>query len=248
MGFSDDFLRMNMLFSLKKITVFYDKTLALEKISLEVDKNSIITLIGANGAGKSTVLRTISGLTRVTDGEIWFKNERIENLPIHEIVKRGIIHVAEGGNIFPYLSVLENLKMGMYLRKGPETRKNLENVYNSFPILKERARQMAQTLSGGEKQMLAIARAMLAKPELLMLDEPSLGLSPIMCKEIGDIISDIHATGIPIILVEQNARLALKLSDKAYVLENGSIVIEDKTKNLLENEHVKKAYLGGQSI
>jgi branched-chain amino acid transport system ATP-binding protein len=172
-------------------------------------------------------------------------NERIEELPVYEIVTRGIIHVAEGGNLFPYLSVLDNLKIGMYLRKGPETRKGLDNVYTRFPILKERARQMAVTLSGGEKQMLAIARALLAKPKLLMLDEPSLGLSPMMAKEIGEIITEIHTTGIPIILVEQNARLALKLSKKAYVLENGRVAIEDQTENLLKNEHVKKAYLGG---
>jgi len=234
-----------MLFNAKEITVIYDKTLVLENISLEVEEGSIVTLIGANGAGKSTILRTISGLKRVTSGEIWFENERIEELPVYEIVKRDIIHVAEGGNLFPYLSVLDNLKIGMYLRKEPETRKSLDNVYTRFPILKERARQMAVTLSDGEKQMLAIARALLAKPKLLMLDEPSLGLSPIMAKEIGEIITEIHTTGIPIILVEQNARLALKLSKKAYVLENGRIVIEDQTENLLKNEHVKKAYLGG---
>ena len=234
-----------MLFSLKDLSVHYDKTQVLTKVSLEVEEGSIITLIGANGAGKSTILRTISGLKRATPGEIWFENERIDQMPIYEIVRHGIIHVAEGGNIFPYLSVLDNLKMGMYLRKGPETKKDLEIVYGRFPILKERARQLAETLCGGEKQMLAIARALLAKPKLLMLDEPSLGLSPLMAKEIGEIITEIHSSGIPIILVEQNARLALRLSEKAYVLENGHIVIDDKSENLLKNEHVKKAYLGG---
>lgn len=234
-----------MFFVMKEISVFYDKVQVLTEISMGLEKGSIVTLIGANGAGKTTVLRTISGLKRAASGEIWFENVRIEKLPAYDIVRRGIIHVAEGGNLFPYLSVLDNLKMGMYLRKGSEVKKALENVYRRFPILRERVRQLAETLSGGEKQMLAIARALVAQPKLLMLDEPTLGLSPMMAAEIAKIISEIHSTGIPIILVEQNARLALKLAEWAYVLETGSIGMQDKAENLLNNEHVKKAYLGG---
>lgn len=234
-----------MLFQMRNINVFYDKVQALIDISLGVESESIIALIGANGAGKTTILRTISGLKRAADGEIWFEGQEIDKLPAHQIVRLGIIHVAEGGNLFPYLSVLDNLKMGMYLRKSTKARSDLDNVYQRFPILKQRSSQLAETLSGGEKQMLAIARALMAKPKLLLLDEPTLGLSPIMTQEIGKIISEIHDMEIPIILVEQNARLALKLAQRAYVLETGKIVLEDRVELLLNNQHVKEAYLGG---
>ncbi len=234
-----------MLFQMRSVNVFYDKVQALIDISLGVESESIIALIGANGAGKTTILRTISGLKRAADGEIWFEGREIGKLPAHEIVRLGIIHVAEGGNLFPYLSVLDNLKIGTYLRKRNEARSVLDNVYQRFPILKERRSQLAETLSGGEKQMLAIARALMAKPKLLLLDEPTLGLSPIMTQEIGKIISEIHDMKIPIILVEQNARLALKFAQRAYVLETGRIVLEDRAENLLNNQHVQEAYLGG---
>jgi branched-chain amino acid transport system ATP-binding protein len=233
-----------MLFQMRNVNVFYDKVQALIDISLGVERESIVALIGANGAGKTTILRTISGLKRA-DGEIWFEGQEIDKLPAHQIVRLGIIHVAEGGNLFPYLSVLDNLKIGMYLRKSNEARSALDNVYQRFPILKQRSSQLAETLSGGEKQMLAIARALMANPKLLLLDEPTLGLSPLMTTEIGKIISEIHHTGIPIILVEQNARLALKLAQRAYVLETGRIVLEDRAENLLNNQHVQEAYLGG---
>jgi branched-chain amino acid transport system ATP-binding protein len=235
-----------MLFQMKNVNVFYDQVQTLMDISLGVERESIIALIGANGAGKTTILRTISGLKRAASGEIWFEGREIEKLPAHKIVRLGIIHVAEGGNLFPYLSVLDNLKMGMYLQKSTEAKSNLENVYQRFPILKQRSSQLAETLSGGEKQMLAIARALMAKPRLLLLDEPTLGLSPMMTAEIGKIISEIHHMGIPIILVEQNARLALKLAQRAYVLETGRIVLENRVESLLDNQHVKEAYLGGK--
>jgi branched-chain amino acid transport system ATP-binding protein len=235
----------SMLFQIRNVNVFYDQVQALIDISLGVERESIVALIGANGAGKTTILRTISGLKRAASGEIWFEGREIGKLPAHQIVRLGIIHVAEGGNLFPYLSVLDNLKMGMYLRKNSEARNDLENVYERFPILKQRSYQLAETLSGGEKQMLAIARALMAKPKLLLLDEPTLGLSPMMTMEIGEIISGIHHLGIPIILVEQNARLALKLAQRAYVLETGKIVLEERVEHLLDNKHVKEAYLGG---
>jgi branched-chain amino acid transport system ATP-binding protein len=238
-------VRNRMLFQMRNIHVSYDKVQALTDISLGVERESIIALIGANGAGKTTILRTISGLKRASAGEIWFEDREIEKLPAHEIVRLGIIHVAEGGNLFPYLSVLDNLKMGLYLRKGREARNDLDGVYQRFPLLKQRSSQLAETLSGGEKQILGIARALMAKPKLLLLDEPTLGLSPMMTMEIGKIISEIHRLGIPIILVEQNARLALRLAQRAYVLETGRIVLEDAAEHLSLNEHVKEAYLGG---
>ena len=234
-----------MLFQMNNINVFYDKVQVLIDISIEVEKGSIITLIGANGAGKTTTLRTISGLKRAATGEIRFQDISIGRLPVHEIVSLGIIHVAEGGNLFPYLSVLDNLKMGMYLRKRGVIKRDWDEVYQRFPILKERVHQLAETLSGGEKQMLAIARALLSKPKLLLLDEPTLGLSPVITAEIGKIIAEIHHGGISIILVEQNARLALRLAKRAYVLETGRIVLEDQAESLFNNEHVKEAYLGG---
>jgi branched-chain amino acid transport system ATP-binding protein len=234
-----------MLFHMKDVNVYYDKVHALVDISMEVESRSIITLIGANGAGKTTMLRTISGLKRAAIGSIIFEDERIDNLSVDVIVKRGIIHVAEGGNLFPYISVLDNLKMGSYLQNGKEVEQNLKRIYEKFPILKQRSGQLAITLSGGEKQMLAMGRAMMAKPKLLMLDEPTLGLSPIMSKEIGNIITEIYSDGISIILVEQNARMALVLARQGYVLETGRIVLTDIAANLLNNEHVRSAYLGG---
>ena len=234
-----------MLFQTNAVNVYYDKVHALADISLEVETGSVVALIGANGAGKTTILRTISGLKRVDTGRIVFEGERIDKLAVDEIVKRGIIHVAEGGNLFPYINVLDNLKIGAFLQKGREVKHNLQWIYEKFPILKQRSRQLAATLSGGEKQMLAIGRAMMAKPKLLMLDEPTLGLSPIISREIGQIITEIHRDGISIIMVEQNARMALALAQQGYVLETGRIVMMDKAENLLNNDHVRAAYLGG---
>ena len=235
----------NMLFRTKKVSVNYDKVPALVGISLEVERGSVVTLIGTNGAGKTTLLRIISGLKRAETGEIWFEDTRIDKIPPQEIVKLGIIYVPEDKKLFPFMSVSDNLKMGAYLRNSSDAKASLQEVHSSFPILKERARQLAGTLSGGEQQMLAIARALMASPKLLLLDEPTLGLSPIMSTEIAKIITNINTSGISIVLVEQNARMALTLAQKGYVLETGKIVLEDTAERLLNNKSVKEAYLGG---
>ncbi len=235
-----------MLFEVKDLQVHYHKVAAIKGVSLRVDAGAIITLIGANGAGKSTTLRTISGLKRATSGEIWFEGERIDGLAADKIVERGIAHVPEGRRIFPDLSVLENLNTGAYLRRDrAEIETNLEEVFEHFPRLRERRNQRAKTMSGGEQQMLAIGRALMAQPRLLLMDEPSLGLAPLMVQEIASIIVDINEMGVPVVLVEQNAELALRLANYAYVLETGSIALEGPADELHENDHVRRAYLGG---
>ncbi len=234
-----------MQLELKDINVYYDKVHVLSDISLGVEPGSVAALIGANGAGKTTTLRTISGLKRAVTGEIQFEGERIDRLAVEEIVKRGIIHVAEGGNLFPYISVLDNIKIGAYLQNNTDFKSRLQDIYQRFPILKQRSGQMAATLSGGEKQMLAVARALMARPKLLLLDEPTLGLSPVMSRQIAGIVTEINRDGISVILVEQNARMALSLATTGYVLETGRIVMVDQASKLLDNEHVKMAYLGG---
>jgi len=235
-----------MLFEIKDLKVSYGGAEALKGISLDVEEGEIVTLIGSNGAGKTTTLRTISGLERPTSGEIWFEGRRIERISPQDIVKAGIIHVPQGRELFPYMSVLENLKLGAFLQRDRgKIKKDLENLLEYFPRLKERSRQQAGTLSGGEQQMLAIACALMGNSRLLLLDEPSSGLSPIMVKEIGKIVSDINQRGTSILLVEQNARLALGLAHRGYVLETGTIVVQGSAKELLRSEHVKKAYLGG---
>ena len=235
-----------MLLNVKDITVHYQKVDAVRNISFEVQEGEIVTLIGSNGAGKTTTLRTISGLKHPTTGEIWFKDQRIDLLAPEKINKTGIAQVPENRRVFPYMTVAENLEMGAFLRKdGNGIQRDLEGVFTHFPILKSRQKQLAGTMSGGEQQMLAMGRALMSNPKLLLLDEPSLGLSPIMCLEIAKIIRDIHKEGRTIILVEQNARLALALAQKGYVLETGNIVLEGDARELRENEKVKKAYLGG---
>ena len=235
-----------LLLDVKGITVHYHKVAAVRDISIEVEEGGVVTLIGANGAGKSTTLRAISGLKHPTTGEIWFKDQRIDRLPPEKINKMGIAQVPEGRRVFPQMTVLENLFMGAFLRKDVDgINRDLEGVFEHFPILKERRKQAGGTLSGGEQQMLAMGRALMSNPKLLLMDEPSLGLSPIMCAEIAKIIKDIHAEGRTIVLVEQNARLALTLAQKGYVLETGNIVLHGDAKELRENEQVKKAYLGG---
>ncbi|NIQ40058.1 MAG: ATP-binding cassette domain-containing protein, partial [Proteobacteria bacterium] len=209
-------------------------------------EGDIVTLIGSNGAGKSTTLRAISGLEHPTTGEIWFDGQRIDRVAPEKINKAGIAQVPEGRRVFPYMTVMENLEMGAFLRtdtNGMNT--DLEEVFKHFPVLKERQKQSAGTLSGGEQQMLAIGRALMSKPRLLLMDEPSLGLSPLLCLEIARIIRDIHEEGRTIVLVEQNARLALNLAQKGYVLETGKIVLKGEAGDLRENEQVRKAYLGG---
>ena len=235
-----------MLLNVKDITVHYKKVDAIRNISIEVEEAEIVTLIGSNGAGKTTTLRTISGLSHPTTGEIWFEDKRIDKKPPEKINKAGIAQVPENRRVFPYMTVAENLEMGAFLRKDEEgMTRDLEGVFKHFPILKSRQKQLAGTMSGGEQQMLAMGRALMSNPKLLLLDEPSLGLSPIMCLEIAKIIRNIHQEGRTIVLVEQNARLALALAHKGYVLETGNIVLAGNAKELGENEKVKKAYLGG---
>ena len=235
-----------MLLNLKDITVCYHKVSAIRNIDMEVDEGAIVTLIGANGAGKSTTLRAISGLNHPTTGEIWFQGKRIDKLPPEKINKAGIAQVPEGRRVFPQMTVKENLMMGAFLRNDTAgIERDMKMVFHHFPVLKERQKQAGGTLSGGEQQMLAMGRALMSNPKLLLMDEPSLGLSPIMCQEIAKIIKDIHAEGRTIVLVEQNARLALALAEKGYVLETGNIVLEGPAKDLRENAEVKKAYLGG---
>lgn len=235
-----------MLLNLKDITVCYHKVSAIRNITMEVNEGTIVTLIGANGAGKSTTLRAISGLNHPTTGEIWFQDKRIDKLPPEKINKAGIAQVPEGRRVFPQMTVRENLMMGAFLRNDTAgIERDMKMVFHHFPVLKERQKQAGGTLSGGEQQMLAMGRALMSNPKLLLMDEPSLGLSPIMCQEIAKIIKDIHAEGRTIVLVEQNARLALALAEKGYVLETGNIVLEGPAKDLRENAEVKKAYLGG---
>lgn len=234
------------MLNLKNVTVCYHKVSAIRNIDMDVDEGTIVTLIGANGAGKSTTLRAISGLNHPTTGEIWFQGKRIDKLPPEKINKAGIAQVPEGRRVFPQMTVKENLMMGAFLRNDTAgIERDMEMVFHHFPVLKERQKQAGGTLSGGEQQMLAMGRALMSNPKLILMDEPSLGLSPIMCQEIAKIIKDIHAEGRTIVLVEQNARLALALAEKGYVLETGDIVLEGPAKDLRENVEVKKAYLGG---
>lgn len=236
-----------MLLEVKDITVHYFKVAAVRNISIGVNDGEIVTLIGSNGAGKTTTLRAISGLKHPSSGEIRFNGQRIDTLPPHKINALGIAMVPEGRRVFPQMTVLENLFMGAFLRKDKNAiQKDLEEtVFRHFPRLKERTKQAAGTLSGGEQQMLAMGRALMSAPKLLLLDEPSLGLSPIMCGQIAKIIRDIHVEGRTVILVEQNARLALVLAQQAHVIETGRIVLSGPAGQLRENEEVKRAYLGG---
>ena len=230
----------------KDIEVYYGAIHALKKLSIKVEQGNIVTLIGANGAGKSTTLKTISGLTRPKTGQIVFKDEDITRTPPEKIVGRGISQVPEGRRIFAAMSVIENLEMGAFLRKDKANiDADIEMVFTRFPRLKERRKQTAGTLSGGEQQMLAIGRALMAKPALMLMDEPSMGLAPLLVKEIFEIIRDINEQGTTILLVEQNAHMALSIADYAYVIETGEIVLQGSASELMHSEEVKKAYLGG---
>jgi branched-chain amino acid transport system ATP-binding protein len=235
-----------MLLDLKEVEVYYGKVQALKGISLRIEEGQIVSLVGANGAGKSTTLRTICGLNQPSSGEIRFEGERIDSMPTKKIVAKGISLVPEGRRIFPLMTTLDNLLLGATLRKDKrEIARDLEEIFDSFPILRERKRQRASSLSGGEQQMLAIGRALMRKPRLLLMDEPSLGLSPLLCQEISKIITRINQSGTSVILAEQNVRLAFGVAHRSYVLETGKIVLEGDTINLVNSEYVKKAYLGG---
>jgi branched-chain amino acid transport system ATP-binding protein len=234
-----------MILNTKNISLYYGKAMALDDVSIEISDGSVVTMIGANGAGKSTVLRAISGLAPIKSGEIWFSGKRIDGLSPTQIVKMGIVHVPEGRRLFPALSVLSNLELGASLRKDKlSIKKDMDEIFEHFPRLRERRNQSAGTLSGGEQQMVAIARGLMAKPKLLLLDEPSLGLSPIMVDELIPIINNINQTGVAVLLVEQNIGLALRVATKGYALQVGKVVLHGDIDIFKSADIVKKAYLG----
>lgn len=233
------------MLEVKDLEVYYGMIQAIKGISFEVNKGEVIALIGANGAGKTTTLHTITGLLSPKKGSVIFEGKDITKIPAHKIVSMGMAHVPEGRRVFADLSVYENLKLGAYTRKYKENlNKDLENIYKRFPRLAERKNQSAGTLSGGEQQMLAMGRALMSKPKIILMDEPSMGLSPIFVNEIFDIIKAVSASGTTVLLVEQNAKKALSIADRAYVLETGKIILEGDAKVLMNDERVKKAYLG----
>lgn len=234
------------MLKINNLHVYYGQIHALKGISLEVKSGEIVTLIGGNGAGKTTTLRTISGLLTPKEGEIVYQGKSTENLKAHELVASGLIHVPEGRHVFPQMSVQENLDLGAYTRKDAQNiAEDLEQIFELFPRLKERRSQAAGTLSGGEQQMLAMARALMGRPKLLLLDEPSMGLAPLLVREIFNIITEINKTGVTILLVEQNANMALSVAQRGYVIETGKVVLEGDSASLAANEAVRKAYLGG---
>ena len=234
------------MLEVRDLQVYYGMIHAIKGISFDVNQGEVIALIGANGAGKTTTLHTITGLLAPKSGSVLFEGKDITKVPAHKIVSMGMAHVPEGRRVFAELSVYENLKMGAYTRKDKkEIEESLANVYKRFPRLEERKNQMAGTLSGGEQRMLAMGRALMSKPKIILMDEPSMGLSPIFVNEIFDIIRAVSESGTTVLLVEQNAKKALSISDRAYVLETGTITMSGKAKDLLEDEAVKKAYLGG---
>jgi branched-chain amino acid transport system ATP-binding protein len=239
-------LVVNMLLRVKNITVHYGKATAVNNVSMEVAEGVVITIIGANGAGKSTILKALSGMTPLTSGEVYFLDRRIDGMAIHKIVKCGLVHIPEGRRLFPQLTVLVNLKLGAFLRKDKVgINKGMEEVFEHFPRLRERRNQKAGTLSGGEQQMLAIGRGLMAKPKLLLMDEPSLGLAPLLVNELAPAIKGINQSGVGVILVEQNVPLALRVADRGYVLQVGKVVMEGDRDRLKGSEIVKRAYLGG---
>ena len=233
------------ILKVENMNVYYGAIHAIKGISFHVDQGEVVTLIGANGAGKSTTLQTVSGLLRSRTGSIQFCGENISNVPSHKIVEKGLAQVPEGRRIFLQMSVEENLEMGAYTQRSSGVDEDLEKVYTQFPRLKERRRQIAGTLSGGEQQMLAIGRALMSHPRLLMLDEPSMGLAPILVEQIFEIIRQLHEDGTTILLVEQNAQMALSVADRAYVMETGKITLSGTGAELAASDEVKKAYLGG---
>jgi len=235
------------MLQIKNLNVHYGVIHALKDVNLTVNKGEIVTLIGANGAGKTTTLRTISGLNKATSGDIILEGTNITNLLAHQRVEMKVSQVPEGRRIFPEMSVLENLELGAFLRKDKnEIKKDIDHVYELFPILGKRKKQTAGTLSGGEQQMLAMGRALMSRPKILLLDEPSMGLAPLLVREIFEIIKNINSTGTTILLVEQNARMALSIAHRAYVIETGSIVLSGTGEELSKSDEIQKAYLGGE--
>jgi branched-chain amino acid transport system ATP-binding protein len=233
------------LLELKNVHTYYGNIHALKGISITVNKGEIVTLIGSNGAGKSTTLRTISGILQPREGEVWLEGKRIDHVPAHKVVERGVLQSPEGRRIFPRLTVRENLEMGAFTRSDRAgIDEDIERVFNLFPRLRERTDQKGGTLSGGEQQMLAIGRALMGRPRVLLLDEPSMGLAPVLVEQIFNIVKDINAQGTTILLVEQNALMALGIANRGYVLQTGQIVLADTAQALGENEMVQKAYLG----
>lgn len=233
------------MLEIRNLEVYYGMIQAIKGISFDVNEGEVIALIGANGAGKTTTLHTVTGLLPAKSGSIVFEGQDITRIPGYKIVSRGMAHVPEGRRVFAQLSVLQNLRMGAYTRKDKnEIEATLQQIYKRFPRLEERQNQMAGTLSGGEQQMLAMGRALMSHPKIILMDEPSMGLSPIFVNEIFDIIKEVSASGTTVLLVEQNAKKALSIADRAYVLETGKIVLEGKANDLLNNDAIKKAYLG----
>ncbi len=226
------------------INVYYGSIHAIKDVSFQVEEGEIISLIGANGAGKTTILQTVSGLLKSNTGSIMFQNENLMHIPAHKIVSKGLAQVPEGRRVFLQMSVMENLELGAYTQPKSTIANNLEVIFEHFPRLKERRRQVAGTLSGGEQQMLAMGRAMMSNPKLLMLDEPSMGLAPILVEEIFKIIQSLNKAGVTILLVEQNAQMALSIANRGYVLETGKVVLSADAKSLLNDDSVRKAYLG----
>jgi len=234
-----------MLLRVKDLSVYYGKAMALENVSLEVAEGAVVTIIGANGAGKSTILKVLSGLWPSSSGDVYFDNKKIEGMEPYEIVSLGLVHIPEGRRLFPYLNVLENLKLGASLRKDKEgVKQDLEGVFTHFPILRDRRKQKAGSLSGGEQMMLAIARGLMSKPRLLLMDEPTLGLAPVMVVELVSVIQTINKTGVSVLLVEQNVFLALQVAHRGYVLEVGKVILEGNIDQFKNSELVKRAYLG----
>lgn len=234
------------MLEVKNLSVHYGMIQAVRNVNFKVNEGEIVSLIGANGAGKSTILKTLSGLIHPSEGEILYLSENIASTSAKKIVEKGLVQVPEGRHVFPGLTVKENLELGAFLRKDKEEiQKDMETVFERFPILKERKDQDAQTLSGGEQQMLAMGRALMSRPKLLLLDEPSMGLAPIFIREIFKIIQEIQKTGTTVLLIEQNAKMALSISNRAYVLETGSVVLSGTGQELLESDEIQKAYLGG---
>ena len=234
------------MLEVKNLSVHYGMIQAVRNVNFKVNEGEIVSLIGANGAGKSTILKTLSGLIHPSEGEIVYLGENIASTSAKKIVEKGLVQVPEGRHVFPGLTVKENLELGAFLRKDKEEiQKDMEAVFERFPILKERKDQDAQTLSGGEQQMLAMGRALMSRPKLLLLDEPSMGLAPIFIREIFKIIQEIQKTGTTVLLIEQNAKMALSISNRSYVLETGSVVLSGTGQELLESDEIQKAYLGG---